>query len=183
MTLLIIGTALFFGVHLLPSITLKTVLVNQLGVIKYKLLFSVCSLAGLGMMIYGFKLSPFVPLWDPLPWGRAVAVLLMPVAVILLCAADMPNNIKRIVRHPMLLGLMFWAGSHLMANGDLASTIIFLSFALFAVLDWILVTVAGRYQAKAPVSVRWDITVVVVGILLYCLLYYFHGSFTGMTLF
>lgn len=182
MTLLIIGSIIFFGIHMVPSAPIKAGLVASLGAQKYKLIFSIFSLVGLGLIIYGFSLSHFVPLWEPLPWGRMVAVATMPLAVIMMCAADMPNNIRRFVRHPMLIGLMLWSGTHLAANGDLASTILFLGFGLFALIDIILVSVGGRYKAKASVSFLWDIAVVVVGLVLYGVLFHFHGSFTGMPL-
>ena len=182
MTLLIVGTIIFFGIHLVPSAPFKTGLVTRLGAQKYKMLFSVFSLLGLGFIIYGFSLSQFIPLWDPLLWGRSAALVIMPLAVIMLCAANMPNNIKRLVRHPMLIGLMLWGGTHLVANGDLASTILFLSFTLFALLDVILVTVGSRYKANTPVSILWDIAVVVVGLILSGVLFQFHGSITGIPL-
>jgi uncharacterized membrane protein len=167
---------------MVPSAPFKPNLVASLGVKKYKIIFSVISLLGLGLIIYGFSLTNFVPLWDPMPWGRSVAFATMPLAVIMMCAADMPNNLKRFVRHPMLIGLILWSSTHLAANGDLASTILFLSFGLFALLDFYLVSVGGRYKAKKPVSVLWDIAVVVVGLILFGVLAHFHGSFTGMPL-
>jgi uncharacterized membrane protein len=182
MTLLIIGTVLFFALHLLPSLPLRASLVANMGANQYKILFSLISALGLGLIIYGFSLSHFVPLWEPLPWGRTAAIITMPVAVILLCAAELPNNIKRYVRHPMLIGIMLWGGTHLAANGDLASTILFMSFALFAIFDVILVTVGGRYKPKAPVSALWDLAVVIIGLVVFVLIFYFHGSITGMPL-
>lgn len=182
MTLLILGTIIFFILHLLPSLPLRTKLVEMMGAKQYKIAFSLFSILGLGLIIYGFSLSDFIPLWDPQPWGRAAAIVIMPLAIILLCAADMPNNLKRYVRHPMLIGLMLWGGTHLAANGDLASTILFMSFVLFAVLDVILVTVGGRYKPKPPVSMVWDLAVVVIGFVVYVLVFYFHGSITGMPL-
>ena len=182
MTLLIIGMIMFIGIHIVPSAPFKPNLVASLGANKYKMIFSIFSLLGLGLIIYGFSLSNFVPLWDPLPWGRSVTIATMPLTVIMMCAANMPNNIKRFVRHPMLIGLILWSGTHLAANGDLASTILFLSFGLFALLDVFLVSVGGRYTAKAAVSFLWDIAVVVIGLILYGILFHFHGSFTGMPL-
>ncbi len=182
MTLLVIGTALFFVMHLVPSTPLKARLLESHGEKKYKLLFSVVSAVGLGLIIYGFSQTEFVPLWEPVPWGRTATLLTMPLALILLVAADLPNNIKRAVRHPMLLGLTLWGGTHLMANGDLASTIIFASFALFAVVDLVLVSIGGRGKTHAPVSRRWDIAVVAIGLAVTFVLYYFHGFLTGMPL-
>lgn len=182
MIVLALGVALFFGIHMLPAFSLKTGIVNALGEARYKIVFSVVSFAGLGLIIYGFSLSEFVPLWTPVSWGRSLAIGLMPPVVILLCAANAPNNIKRFVRHPMLIGITLWAATHLAANGDLAGTILFASFLVFSVLDIVMVETSGRFKPKEPVSVGWDIGVVVVGLALYGVLYYFHGSFTGMPL-
>jgi uncharacterized membrane protein len=182
MIVITLGVVLFFGIHMLPALSIKAGIENALGEAQYKIAFSVISFAGLGLMIYGFILSEFVPLWTPMSWGRSLAIALMPVAVILLCAADAPNNIKRFVRHPMLIGITLWAATHLAANGDLASTILFASFLGFSVLDIVMVETSGRFKVKEPVSVSWDIGILVVGLVLYGVLYYFHGDFTGMPL-
>lgn len=182
MTLLIIGIIIFFGIHLLPSLPLRARLIAKVGDKKYKILFSLISILGLGLIIYGLSTTHFVPLWDPLPWGRTAAMILMPFAVILLCAADIPNNIKRYVKHPMLIGLILWGATHLAANGDLASSILFASFTLFALLNIVLVTVGKRYKPKAPVSPLWDVLVVIIGLTVFALIFHFHGSITGMPL-
>ncbi|NIB41570.1 NnrU family protein [Pseudomaricurvus alkylphenolicus] len=182
MTLLILGTLIFFGIHFVPSTPLRTKMVESLGLAKYKILFSLASVVGLGLIIYGFGQASYIHLWSPLPWGKTLTMVTMPIAILLLVAADMPNNIKRWVRHPMLIGLFLWGGTHLLANGDLASTILFLSFAIFAVLDLMLVTMSGRGKQKKPVNVGWDVAVVVVGLSVYGLLFYFHGTITGVPL-
>ena len=182
MTVLILGVTLFFGIHMLPSLPLKLGLVERFGEKPYKLGFSVVSLTGLGLTVYGFKLSEFVPLWDPLSWGRTATYWVMPIAIVLLCAADVPNNLKRVVRHPMLLGLTLWGATHLAANGDLANTIVFTSFVVYSTLDIALVEMTGRYKAKAAVSIGWDVAVVLAGLALTGLLFYFHESISGIPL-
>ena len=54
---------------------------------------------------------------------------------ILLFAAYLPGRIKAKLRHPMLAAIKFWALAHLIANGDLASIILFGSFLAYAVFD------------------------------------------------
>tara|TARA_R110002072_G_scaffold1780_11_gene14881 strand:+ start:14943 stop:15494 length:552 start_codon:yes stop_codon:yes gene_type:complete len=182
MIVLVLGVLLFFGIHMLPAFSLNTRLSTKFGEGRYKAAFSIASFVGIGLMIYGFSLAEFVSLWTPMSWGRSLTIGLMPIVVILLCAADSPNNIKRFVRHPMLIGITLWGGTHLAANGDLASTILFASFAVFSLLDIVLVETSGRFKPKEPVSFGWDIGVIVGGLVLYAVLYYFHGSFTGMPL-
>ena len=70
----------------------------------------------------------------------------------------------------------------LLANGDLASTILFASFALFSVINIITVNQRGDKETPAPVSRLWDVGVVVIGLSVYGLIYYFHGWLTGMPL-
>jgi hypothetical protein len=80
----------------------------------------------------------------------------MPVVIILLCAANVPDNIKRFVRHLMLIGITLWGALHLTANGDLTSTIVFASFLIFSILDILQVVTSRRFKPEEPVSVEWD---------------------------
>ena len=183
MALLICGVIVFFGIHLVPSLPLKEKLYNQLGEAKYKGLFSLGALAGLTLIVLGFRQAEFVALWPPFPFGRSLAISLMPVAAILVVASNMPNNIKRWLKHPMLLGIALWGSVHLMANGDLASTIIFASFLAFALINIALVESAGRRNPVEPVSFFWDLGTIAVGIIFYAILFGFHHHFAGVRLY
>ena len=174
MTLFVTGIIIFFGVHFIPSMPLKSVMVTRLGEVRFKGLFSLTSALGLGLIIYGFSLTKFQPLFDPLSWGRSAAIFTMPISVILICAAQMPNNLKTLVRHPMLGGLILWGFSHLVANGDLASTILFSSFVLFSIINILLVNARAPYVAPEPVSKLWDLGVIALGLALYLLLFQFR---------
>ena len=182
MALLIVGLILFFGVHLVPSTPLRSSMVAKLGEDPFKGVFSLVSLAGFVLIVYGFMQTEFVPLFDPLPWGRDLAYALAPVAMVLLVASNTPNNLKRFLHHPMLIGIALWSGAHLAANGDLASTLIFLSFGIFAVLDIVLVELGGRYKPAAPVSLVWDIVTVIIGLAFATLVFYFHYYVSGVPL-
>lgn len=182
MTLFIIGSIIFFGIHIVPSTPIKLIMVSKVGEIKFKGMFSLVSIIGLGLLIYGFSQTEFQLLWTPEPWGRSAAMFTMPIVTILMCAAEMPNNLKRLVRHPMLLGVSLWGLSHLAANGDLASTILFSSFLVFSVVDILIVNGRGSYTAPTPVNKLWDLGVIVLGLAVYGLLFHFHGTFTGMPL-
>jgi uncharacterized membrane protein len=66
--------------------------------------------------------------------------------------AYLPGKIKATVRHPMLAAIKFWALAHLIANGDLASIILFGSFLAYAVVDRILLKSRGGAAPVMAVS-------------------------------
>ncbi len=89
----------------MPSLAgLRGNLIGRLGENGYKGLFSVLSLAGLVLIVLGKSRAEFQHIYTPLPWGRDLALVVMPFSFMLLAAANMPSNIKRFTRHPMLWG-------------------------------------------------------------------------------
>jgi len=94
-----------------------------------------------------------------------------------------PSNIKRIVGHPMLAAVKVWALAHLLANGDLASILLFGSFLAYAVVDRISVKkreAAASAKASAG-SLAGDGIVVVAGLALYAAIAFFlHELLIGV---
>jgi uncharacterized membrane protein len=141
MALLVCGLALFFAVHLVPVLpSFRMRLVERLGQGPYRGLFSLASIAGLVLIVFGYgQMQGLVRgnpgLWTPPTWIKHVVLLLMIPAAILLVAAYVPSRIRSAVRHPMLVALAIWAFAHLLANGDLASLLLFGSFLGFAIID------------------------------------------------
>jgi uncharacterized membrane protein len=179
MMLLIVGLVLFLGIHVLPAYPeVRDGLRERLGPGAYKAAFSVISLAGFAIIILGYHKMQLNPgknpiLWDPPVWTRHIALLLMLPAMILLVAANVPSRIRTAVRHPMLLAIKLWALAHLLANGDLASLLLFGSFLAYAIYDRVSVKRRGALgplgdaQPSSPVN---DAIVVAVGLALYAAL-------------
>ena len=139
MTLLILGLVLFLGVHSLRIVAdgWRTQQVARLGERRYKGLYTLASLLGFGLLLWGFSLAraQAVPLWSPPAWTRPLAATLMLLAFVLLAAAYVPRNVfKARLGHPMLLSVKVWALAHLIANGTLADVLLFGSFLAWAVL-------------------------------------------------
>ena len=63
---------------------------------------------------------------------------------IFLVAAYVPGRIKVRLKHPFLVAIKTWAFAHLIANGDLASIILFGSFLAYAVFARITLKRAPR---------------------------------------
>ena len=113
MTWLGAGIAVFFGVHLLPSCRLlREKLIGAIGELPYKGVFAVLSLAGLALIIKGMSEAPYIAVWEPPPSAKMATAIFMVPALVLLVAANFNTNIKRIVRHPMSLGVLLWSLSH-----------------------------------------------------------------------
>jgi hypothetical protein len=103
MTLLILGIVVFLGVHLLPTFhDVRETLIGRLGENGYKALFSLLSIVGFVLLVWGFAKAPVVQVWSPPTWTRYVAMVLMLPVFILLIAAYVPGQIKAKVKHPFV---------------------------------------------------------------------------------
>ena len=124
MTLLILGLALFLGVHsigiLAPAWRDRTA--ARLGQGPWMGLYSLASLLGLVLIVWGYGQARLDPtaLYAPPLWTRHLALLLMVPVFPLLLATYLPGRIQAAVGHPMLAAVKLWAFAHLLANGNLA---------------------------------------------------------------
>ncbi len=155
MTLLVIGLIIFISIHMLPSfVGLRTNLVERLGEVPYKGLFSLISLAGIIIIVMGKSRAEFQAIWDPPPFTRHLAMTMMLLALIMFVAADIKSNVKRYIRHPMLWGVIIWSSAHLLANGDLASIVLFGGALFFALTNMFSAKSrsATKQEIKFPIS-------------------------------
>ena len=171
MTLLIIGIVVIIGIHLVPAFSVvRERLIERLGTNGYRLLFSVISTLGLALLIWGVARAPVIQVWSPPTWTRYVAMVLMLPVFPLLIAAYLPGKIKAKLKHPFLVAIKTWALAHLIANGDLASIILFGSFLAYAVFDRIALkrrAATGLVTVPEPGPARNDLIAVVGGLILY----------------
>jgi uncharacterized membrane protein len=150
MTLLLLGLALFLGVHSTRIVAdgWRAATVARVGAMPWKGIYSLLSIAGFVLIVIGYgaaRQSPVV-LFAPPVWTRHLAALLTIPAFVLLVAAYVPGNaIKRAVGHPMMAGVKVWALAHLLANGTLADVLLFGTFLSWAVLGFI----AARRRDRA----------------------------------
>ena len=141
MKYLILGLIIFVGVHSVRIVAndWRTQTRLRIGALPWKGLYSLASLLGLGLMVWGFSLARQQPLqlWSPPLAMRHLASLLTLISFVLLSAAYVPGNgIKARVHHPMVLGVMVWALAHLLSNGNIAHIVLFGSLLVWAILDF-----------------------------------------------
>jgi len=187
MTYLLLGLAIFFGAHLFSAVRSRSVerdIKVRLGEGAYMGLYSLVSAIGFGLIIYGFVAArPSAVIYTPPSWGRHIAMALMLPAMIALVSSYLPTGrIKKMLRHPMLVSVKLWALAHLLANGDVASLLLFGSFLAYAVIDRIAVKRRGDVGVppEAGINPSGDLLAVVIGAGLYAaLLFWLHPILFG----
>ena len=181
MTTLALGLALFLGIHLVPAAPgLRAALAGRIGDGPYKGVFSLVSLAGLVLIVVGYRAAGTgAQLFAPLPAAIAAAPYAVTLAFVLFAAANMRTHLRRALRHPMLLGTLIWAAVHLVANGDTRGTVLFGAFVAYALVD--LASAAGRGAVKPfEPTARHDVIAIVAGIAIALVVMTFHRPLFGV---
>jgi uncharacterized membrane protein len=190
---MILGLVLFFGVHTLTTQReVRARVIATAGEGGYKIGYALVSVLGLALIIWGFSryhATGLIDVWEGscppavLKILKHITVALMLPAVILVVASYIRGRIYTTLKHPMLTGVKLWAASHLLANGDLGSIILFGSFLGWAVFDRI--SLKHRTDGGAPpIPVGGpgnDLIAVAVGLVAYlALAFAFHPVVIGV---
>lgn len=163
---------LFFLSHSIPvRPQVKSWLAAWIGARGFTVAYSILSLGMLSWLIVAAGRAPVVALWYRAPWQIHVTLAVMlVVCMILALAIGRPNpfsfggarnanfdparpGLIRWMRHPLLVALALWAGTHLLPNGDLAHVILFGIFAGFAVLGR---SIIDRRKRRMMGACQWQ---------------------------
>lgn len=184
MLLLILGLVLLLGAHTFTTLREpRAAFVGRIGEGPYKGLYSLVSLAGLLLIIYGYGQYRLDRTDVATPLGlRHLTVTLMWFAFVALAAAYSPNGwIRSRLKHPMLVAVKIWAFAHLLVNWDIGSLVLFGSVLAWAVYDRI--AVKRRPDAVVPPRApfgRGDVVALVVGTILYVAMIKLHPVLIGV---
>lgn len=183
MEILVLGLVVFFMAHLLPTIpALRDVLHTRLGAGKYKVLFSLVSFAGLGLIVAGARSAEYVELWSAPYEIRTVTSLAMIAALFCFVSMVMDTNLKRYTAHPMNWGVALWAAGHIATNGDVASLLLFGSFLAYSLFDIYSANLRGAVPAGKKVPLRNDAIALVAGSVAFIAMVFTHDYFAGVSL-
>ncbi len=191
MNILIAGLVIFLSLHSVRIVAdgWRTEKRAQWGEGAWKGLYSVASIVGFALIVWGYGLARQQPvvLWVPPVAMRHIAATLMLLAMILLVAAYVPGNaIKSKLHHPMTLGVKTWALAHLLVNGNGADVLLFGSFLAWAVACFIAARKRDRAAGTVHPAGRAVPTVitVVVGLVAYGVFaMYLHKWLIGVPVF
>jgi uncharacterized membrane protein len=181
MALLVAGLIIFFGAHLTPGVFgLRTRLVSAFGENVFRGIYIATSVVGMVCLIIGKSVAPFIHVYFPPLWSRPITFILMALSFILFTALVIPSNFRRITRHPMLWGVTLWSGAHLLANGDLASILIFGCFGAYALISMWSLNARGAKLSTTPYSPFRDLFVIVIGITAFAFVAWLHLYLFGV---
>jgi len=189
---LILGLFVFLGIHAFTmNRSERARLIRRIGQVRYRIIYSLVSLVGLALIIYGYgvyRSSGMVPIWQPPSWTRHITFLLMLLSFILLASSHAPSHIRLFVKHPMITAIILWSGGHLLVRGDLGSILMFGGFLAWGVLARISMALrtTGDIQGPPPVAApRWqaDLIAFAIGCIVYVtFLLWLHSLLIGVPL-
>ena len=190
MSIFLVGLVLFVGIHsvyiVAPSV--REAAIARIGYNPWRGIYSLVSLAGLVLLIYGYGLARQDPvrLFEPPVWARDFAFVVMAVALPLLVASFFPvaTRIGRFVHHPMLMSVTLWSVAHALAIGTLAGVLLSAAFFLW--------TLAARFSliarpmtasSTAPPQPMNDWIAVAIGLAVWtALMFVLHDWLIGVPL-
>lgn len=181
----IAGLIVFFGAHLFTALARRArgKLVARLGAGPYKGLYSLVSLAGFAMIVWGWRTADANVLYAAPEWVKYATQLLVLIALILLASAYLPKGaIAAAAKHPMLASVKLWAFGHLLVNGEVRSILLFGAFLAYAVIDRIAVKRRGE-QTPESGPLRNDALAVALGLGAWVAIYFWlHPYIAGVAL-
>ena len=126
-------------------------------------LVTVGIIAGIVLMVIGYRAVDYIHVWAPPSFLVHVNNLLMLIAFFVFGTSATTGRLRGWTRHPMLLSVKIWAVAHLLVNGDLASIILFGGMLAWAVGSVILINRAEpNWERPAPGEAKKDILLVVI---------------------
>lgn len=190
MTRLTLGVLLWSLVHLIPGLAgdFKNNMISRHGEYPYKGIFTLLMIGSLYLIISGWSsLTPEAPellemLYTPPDWGGYAAALLILIGFILFLAPYPPNNFKRLLRHPQLIGMICWGVGHLIAVGTARALILFGGLSVWALIEILALNRRdGIWTKPARVPLKKDIAMTLFSVLAYLAFLYTHHLLFGGT--
>ena len=185
MDYLVLGLVIWSLVHFFPAISPagKRAFIWRFGQIAYMAVFALLISLSLLLIVIGWSRSVPTFLYYLSDFYRLLAALLIALGFILFVASKLPTNIKQVIRHPQLSGVVLWAVAHILLNGDARSLLLFAWFAVWAIIEMLLINKREGEWIK-PEQASWlqDMLCVVVGIIVFNGVIFAHPYLTGIAI-
>jgi uncharacterized membrane protein len=158
MWMFVSGLALFFTLHVATATpSLRQKLARIAGENAWKGIVALGSLAAIVLIGFGWKSAPTTVLFAPSALVIRLAPLLVTVALVLFVigGGNLKGYVKHVLHHPMLVGVILWSATHLLANGGWRETVLFGAFLVFSIYALCSLLLAGKRAIFVP-AWKWD---------------------------
>ncbi len=182
-----LGLIIWVLVHLFPSVfsDKRQKLISRIGNNPYQGLFSILIIASLVLIVFGWRSTVPTQVYLPVEQLRLPSVLLTVASLILIVGANFPNTrLKFIFRHPQLAGVLVWAISHLLMNGDNRSLLVFSVIGLWCMVTMFTINRRDGEWQKPEKAAGWgqEIVMGAIGVIVAAIAIYFHQYLSGIAL-
>jgi uncharacterized membrane protein len=175
MTLLILGLVLWTAAHyfkrLMPD---QRIALGNPG----KGIIALTIVASLILMIIGYRIAAFIPVWSPPAFLTVINNLAMLFAL-WVYGSSAAKGVKAWpaykLRHPQLIAVKIWAAAHLLVNGDLASILLFGGILAWAIGSVILINRSEpEWTAPKPAGQKTYIRLAVITVVMFTVIVSIH---------
>jgi len=185
MTLLSAGVVLWFLMHsfhpAMPGV--RSGVMAKIGENGWKGLVSLGLVLSLILIVFGWRSIEPSAVYVPPEWGKTAMVPLMFLSILLFGAANGSSNIKRVFRHPMLMGMALWGLAHLVGNGDDRSIVLFGGMTVWALIMQPFINKRdGAYEKPEAVAASAHVRLLVISLAIFVVLALVHPWIAGVSL-
>lgn len=172
MIYILAGLILWSGVHFWKRIAPKER--AKFGD-KGKGIVALGSVAGIVLMVIGYKVADGTFYWGRSPAMTGINNLLMLFAFYLFAASGAKTRVTKAIRHPQLTAVVIWSVAHILVNGDSPSFLLFGGMAAWAIAEMLVINRAeGPRGPYHEVPIKKEITAVIATVVVFLVVATIH---------
>lgn len=172
MIYILAGLILWSGVHFWKRIAPKER--AKFGD-KGKGIVALGSVAGIILMVIGYKVADGTFYWGRSPAMTGINNLLMLFAFYLFAASGAKTRVTKAIRHPQLTAVVVWSVAHILVNGDSPSFLLFGGMAAWAIAEMLVINRAeGPRGPYHEVPIKKEITAVIATVVVFLVVATIH---------
>ncbi len=181
---LIAGVILWGALHFMPAMPdgIRSKLIERTGMVVYKGAFALLIVLAVLLMVMGWKATPREFAFEPPAWGATVNLVFMLATSVLFLAPYVENNIKRILRHPQLTGIVLWGAGHVLSTGQVRSLVLFGGLGVWALVEMLLINRRdGAWLKPSRVGALADFKLLLAGLGFFIIFMFTHLRLFGVS--
>ncbi|MEE9335683.1 MAG: NnrU family protein [Granulosicoccaceae bacterium] len=181
---IVVGIVLWSLVHFIPTLAqpFRQKLIDSWGSRIYLAIFSISVVISIGLMVYGWRNTPQVTLYQLPAWSGPIGFMLMIIAFVLFGSSHHETVIKRFIRHPQLVSMIVWSTSHLITNGSTRAVVLFGGLGLWTLIEIPLINAReGKYTKPTAPGFKTEFNGLVISLIIFAVALLLHPFFAGVT--